>query len=554
MPVRRASGPASPTLRSSSSSVESESYELSKRTSAPPEEFTLGDEEDEDIEASSPSRGLLGDQDKNYTTVVSSRRLKWSVCLSFLRLCCRRPGSLRRRCWQVSTVLLSAVGLLLVFTFIFNPSYTKTQYPENYAAVTNAVRNGGGVNPQEFWRGKSGKKATKSGRGNPAGEKVFIAANIIDADLINGAWGNAVMELMDLIGGGNVFLSIFENDSGPETKAALEDLDKLIAESIPKAGRSIVSTTLPLAAIPRVKLPNDKTYVKRITYLAEVRNRALLPLVGYIPSLGRWGITGPPQIPKVHKPAPGENESTEWEQVPENLDPKDAPTLPERWVDGPEKYNKVLFLNDVVFDPVQALHLLFSTNQGKYQAACGMDFINPFKYYDTFATRDIDGYNLGVPFYPYFAPGRSRKALQGVTDAVPVLSCWGGIVAFQANVFTKENPVLFRSSKEPYWDASECCLIHADIRAPNATYMNPYIRVTYDLSTFGWLPMVKRIEKLFAGPHWLIGRLVGMPWSGERRKDVDSGGYCGSWKLLVMKEEEEGRGWKNLPVPEDRGN
>ncbi|PWW77853.1 Glycosyltransferase Family 69 protein [Tuber magnatum] len=502
MPVRRASRPASPILRSSSSSVESESYELSKRTSAPPEEFALGDEEDEDIEASSPSRGLLGDQGKNHTTVASSRRLKWGVYLSFLRLCCRRSGSLRRRCWQVSTVLLSAVGLLLVFTFIFNPSYTKTQYPENYAVVANAVRNGGGVNPQEFWRGKGGTKATKSGRGNPAGEKVFIAANIIDADLINGAWGNAVMELMDLIGGENVFLSIFENDSGPETKAALEDLDKLVAGNIPKAGRSIVSTTLPLAAIPRVKLPNDKTYIKRITYLAEVRNRALLPLAGYIPSL----------------------------------------------------YDKILFLNDVVFDPVQALHLLFSTNQGKYEAACGMDFINPFKYYDTFATRDIDGYNLGVPFYPYFAPGRSRKALQAATDAVPVLSCWGGIVAFQADVFTRNDPVLFRSSKEPYWDASECCLIHADIHAPNATYMNPYIRVTYDLSTFGWLPMVKRIEKLFAGPHWLIGKLVGMPWSGERRKDVENGGYCGSWKLLVMKEGEEGRGWKNLPVPEDRGN
>jgi hypothetical protein len=161
---------------------------------------------------------------------------------------------------------------------------------------------------------------------------------------------------------------------------------------------------------------------------------------------------------------------------------------------------------------------------------------------------------LGVPFYPYFAPGRSREALQGATDAVPVLSCWGGIVAFQAKVFTKKDPVLFRSSKEPYWDASECCLIHADIHAPNATYMNPYIRVTYDLSTFRWLPMVKRIEKLFSGPHWLIGKLVGMPWSGERRRDVDNGGYCGSWKLLVMKEGGEGRGWRNLPVPEDRGD
>jgi len=209
MPPRRASRPASPILHSSSSSVVSESYELSKRTPAPPEEFALDDEEDEDIEASSPSRGLLDSQDKNYTTAVSSRRLKWRACLSSMRLCCRRSGSLRRRCCQVSTVLLSALGLLLVFTFVFNPSYTKTQYPDNYAVVANAVRKGGGVNPREFWRGKSGEKVTESGRGNPAMEKVFIAANIIDADLINGAWGNAVMELMDLIGGENVFLSLY---------------------------------------------------------------------------------------------------------------------------------------------------------------------------------------------------------------------------------------------------------------------------------------------------------------------------------------------------------
>lgn len=163
---------------------------------------------------------------------------------------------------------------------------------------------------------------------------------------------------------------------------------------------------------------------------------------------------------------------------------------------------------------------------------------------------------MGVPFYPYFAPGASRKALQSGTDAVPVLSCWGGIVSFQATAFTTsgdEPALFFRSSKEPYWDASECCLIHADIHAPSATFVNPFVRVTYGTGTFGWLAMVKRVEKLFAGPHWMVGKLIGMPWSGERRADVEHGGYCGSWKLLVMKEGDEGRGWKSLPVPKDRG-
>jgi len=58
----------------------------------------------------------------------------------------------------------------------------------------------------------------------------------------------------------------FEHDSGSEAKASLKNLDKLIAENIPKAGLSI-ATTLPLAGIPGVKLSNSKTYIKRITYL-----------------------------------------------------------------------------------------------------------------------------------------------------------------------------------------------------------------------------------------------------------------------------------------------
>ena len=148
---------------------------------------------------------------------------------------------------------------------------------------------------------------------------------------------------------------------------------------MPKAGRSIVSTSLPLSSIPRVKLPTGETYIKRITYLAEVRNRALLPFVGYIPSLSRWKQTGPPAIPKAHKPVPGGGDSTEWEEAPKDINLTQAPALPPNWVKNPEKYDKVLFLNDVVFDPVQALHLMFSTNGGNYKAACGMDFINPFK-------------------------------------------------------------------------------------------------------------------------------------------------------------------------------
>ena len=40
-------------------------------------------------------------------------------------------------------------------------------------------------------------------------ETVYIAANIIDGDLIKGPWGKSLLELVDLIGKDRVFVSIY---------------------------------------------------------------------------------------------------------------------------------------------------------------------------------------------------------------------------------------------------------------------------------------------------------------------------------------------------------
>lgn len=66
--------------------------------------------------------------------------------------------------------------------------------------------------------------SAKPGRGNPNNEKVYIAANIINEQLIRGSWGQSVVELVDLLGPDNVFISIFENDSGVGTQTALQGL------------------------------------------------------------------------------------------------------------------------------------------------------------------------------------------------------------------------------------------------------------------------------------------------------------------------------------------
>jgi len=319
--------------------------------------------------------------------------------------------------------------------------------------------------------------------------------------------------------------------------------------------------------IPRITLPSGEKRIKRIAFLAETRNRALLPLA-------TSNIT----------------------------------------------FDRLLFVNDVMFDPVEAAQLLFSTNvdangRASYGAACAVDFINPFKFYDRFATRDLDGYSMGIPFYPWFTDSGSRTSRQDVLagkDAVRVRSCWGGMTAFEAKWFqptppehqkqkpastnsteTSPAPLRFRFEDELYWDSSECCLIHADLQYRRTgqgmpedagIYMNPFIRVAYDERTLSWLALTRRPERLYALIHNILNHMVGFPFYNPRRteepgetfidREWDSddflrgssanlssyhevhrtakpGGFCGGRKLLLLN-EHPGKGeskWANVPVP-----
>jgi hypothetical protein len=434
--------------------------------------------------------------------------------------------------------------LLVLASSVFCPSYTTL--PSHYESLRNAVT-----------------ESDLPGRGNPYDEKIFIAAALYDptGDLAQGHWGSNILHLIHLLGEDNVFLSIYENDSGDAGKTALQALDQQV-----KCNSSIVyEDHLDHLQLPHVTTPSGNERVKRIVYLAEARNRAVRPL--------------------------------------------DKPAV---------KFNRLLFLNDVVFDPLDALQLLFSTNQDpendhkpRYRAACAVDFINPFKFYDTYATRDLEGYSMGLPFFPWFSDsgsGHSRKSVLAGNDAVPVRSCWGGMVAFDAQFFQLDQtaasrveiadprglPARFRALQDVdlFWDASECCLIHADIQAPrrdhhdDATkfpetgiYINPFVRVAYDTRTLSWLWTTRRFEKLFSIIHNIGNHLVGLPWFNPRREEVPgqrvqdtiyvSGvddskpgsirpveritrhdGFCGRKGLQVIVPREVGeKGWKTIPLP-----
>ncbi|KAI4261721.1 MAG: hypothetical protein L6R42_003084 [Xanthoria sp. 1 TBL-2021] len=469
----------------------------------------------------------------------------------------RRPRRSPSSCWHlfrrriplVFHCLLGTILALVLITVIFRPSYTKR--PAHYDALKKIIL------------------ASKvSGRGNPAKEQVFIATSIYDKSghLVDGAWGSALLNLVDLLGKENVFLSIYENDAGQKAEDALSNFKA----RVPCVNEIIFERHLPLNTVPKVVMPDGSERTKRIAYLAEVRNRALRP-----------------------------------------LRTKEA-----------VRYDKLLFLNDVVFDPIEAVQLLFSTNtdghgKSSYLAACAVDFINPFKFYDTFATRDAEGYSMGVPFFPWFSDageGISRSDVVHGKDAVRVKSCWGGMVAFDATFFqapaaaherlirsesnatqptmtVSQVPIRFRAEADLYWEASECCLVHADLLSVSEAeqkpgmddvgiYMNPYIRVAYGTWTLWWLRFTRRMEKLYIIPHYLVNHLAGLPRFNPRRTEIagqpvtdrvwvteegsatggsfqevgrvaGTGGYCGFRTLQLIKDSvrKGEKNWETMPVP-----
>ena len=466
------------------------------------------------------------------------------ISTSFARYRYSRVPPRRNRgpCYQ-GPYLFLLVGLgglitVIAVTFIFRPSYT--HLPPHYASL----------------RTKS-LQSNAPGRGNLLNEKVFIAASLYDqgGDLARGQWGKSVLALINLLGEDNVFLSIYENNSGVEGEQALSEFGRHVS-----CNKTLIfEEHLDLAGISHIHLPDGSKRLKRVAYLAEVRNRALQHL---------------------HK-------------------------------DIETQYDKLLYLNDVIFDPIDALQLLFSTNQGtdgrpQYRAACAVDFHRPYKFYDTFAARDLEGYEMGFRYFPWFTTagkGQSRQDVLEEKDAVRVRSCWGGMVAFDARFFQKpihrtfdpapsDNHTLarFRYEPEVFWDSSECCLIHADIQdmpsiidegTGTGIYMNPFVRVAYDERTHSWLRIARRFERLYSLPQNIANHVAGLPIYNPRRVEIagetvksriwvpdaksrnggsfqlvdrvaTSGGFCGSRELqVVVQNRAQGQdGWEFIPLPD----
>lgn len=122
----------------------------------------------------------------------------------------RKRSVLRLVYWLIFSIPYFIV-LLVLCTSIFFPSYTNR--PAHYNTLRQRALN-----------------STEPGRANPYGEKVFIAAALYEekGDLVSGAWGKAVLQLIDLLGPEHVHLSIYEDNPDLKTKQALVEFRKQV--------------------------------------------------------------------------------------------------------------------------------------------------------------------------------------------------------------------------------------------------------------------------------------------------------------------------------------
>lgn len=466
-----------------------------------------------------------------------------------------RPRALRRNVLRhpllaiavAAKYTLILLAVLFVAVPILTPSYTRP--PPHYRELKERC---------------TGPDAV-AGCANPFNEKVFISISLYDkgGHLASGRWGEQVLELIQMLGPENTFLSIYENDS-PLGEAPLADFKS----KVPCNHEIVFDRHVSLGGFENVTMPDGTQRMKRLSYLSEMRNRALRPLDRFRAEMG---------------------------VVP---------------------FDKVLFLNDVFFHVEDAAQLLFSTNVGPdgrahYLSTCALDYAHPLLFYDLYAQRDAEGYSNGLPIFPIFSTagqGLSRQDMLDQKDAVRVSACWSGMVAMQAKYVQNldqslpapnfqqvgahvilpddpvaiEAPVRFRYEPEIFFDACECCLFLADVStaarkdrdAPeHGVFVNPYVRVAYDDWALRWLHRVKRWEKLFVVPHRIISWYVGLPrnnpyrqvqegepfteeiWVDDHWKLVNrtgrSGLFCAvrEMQLIQRKERTEDKNWKNVEMP-----
>ena len=302
-------------------------------------------------------------------------------------------------------------------------------------------------------------------------QKIYIAAQFwTSEDVLVDFWLKQFLKLVDVLGRQNVYVSILESGSLDNTADAIRWLDSELERL--GIGRTVITDpTTHEDAVNAGHIDQDghhksgwietgerntsgQKQLRRIPYLSGLRNRGLEPLL------------------RMHKNAG-------------------------------RTFDKILYLNDVYFEPSDILTLL-ATNGGHFDVACGIDFHYPPAFYDTFALRDAEGRGPVMATFPYFRSAETRNPiLQGVP--APVTSCWNGVLLVDAAPYydqirsttkgsarQQETGLRFRGVPDSlalhHLEASECCLIHADLVASGyahkGIFLNPAVRSGYTTQAY----------------------------------------------------------------------
>ncbi|KAL5120359.1 hypothetical protein ACEQ8H_001649 [Pleosporales sp. CAS-2024a] len=355
----------------------------------------------------------------------------------------------------------------------------------------------------------------------PTSERIYIASIHWNSEnILRNHWNNAVVELAHALGKENVYVAVYESGSWDHSKSALRELDeKLGAFDVPR-NITLSDTT----HADELSVTNDK---KTAGWIYTSRGRKELRRIPYLSRLRNWSLE-----PLLELSRKG------------------------------QKFDKVLFLNDVVFSTKDVLKLL-NTNDGDYAAACSLDFSKPPQFYDTFALRDIEGHEALMPRWPYFRAKDSRQAMLANVPT-PVASCWNGMVVMPAEPFSS-GKLQFRGIPDSlaisHLEGSECCLIHVDNplhTMQKRTYVNPQVRVGYDKTAYDKVhPQAiiqstiriflalweSRIRRWTTSPwvrEWIVRRKVAA-WA-SKTEEHEAGEVC----LVSEMQVVAGNGWAHV--------
>lgn len=123
-----------------------------------------------------------------------------------------------------------------------------------------------------------------------ANEKIFIASICRNSEyMLRLYWSDALLKLVTHLGPQNVFISIYESGSQEDTKGALRELEASL-NALGVENRITLGMTVEEQSTEVGNVPEDKTgwiftgrqekgwEVRRIPYLANLRNKAMEPL------------------------------------------------------------------------------------------------------------------------------------------------------------------------------------------------------------------------------------------------------------------------------------